>query len=91
MEAENEERPLEECLRAASEQKGTSAFVTLSLVAYCMSVFRPESEWKDRCRDFLTARDTFVLRGMGFPAPRPGAPAGGCAGGYDWQTLALWK
>ena len=69
--------PLEECLRAASEQKGTSAFVTLSLVAYCMSVFRPESEWKPRCRDFLAARDTFVLRGMGFPA--------------DWQTLALWK
>ena len=67
----------EECLKVASEQKGTSAFVTLSLVAYCMSVFRPESEWKDRCRDFLTARDAFVLRGMGFPA--------------DWQTLALWK
>ena len=77
MEEENKERPLEECLRAASEQKGTSAFVTLSLVAYCMSVFRPESEWKDRCRDFLTARDAFVLRGMGFPA--------------DWEKLALWK
>ena len=69
--------PLEESLKAASKQKGTSAFVTLSLVAYCMGVFRPESEWKNRCRDFLAARDTFVLRGMGFPS--------------DWQALALWR
>ena len=69
--------PLEECLRTASEQKGTSAFVTLSLVAYCMSVFRPESGWKTRCRDFLVARDPFILRGMGFPS--------------DWQSLAMWK
>ena len=50
---------------------------SLSLVAYCMGVFRPESEWKTRCRDFLSACDSFVITGMGFPA--------------DWQTFALWK
>ena len=31
---------------------------------------------RDRDKRY-TVRDTFVLRGMGFPA--------------DWQTLALWK
>ena len=55
----------------------TTVFSLLSLCAYCLSVVRPQSKWRDRCRALLEAADSFVLRGMGFPA--------------DWQTLALWK
>lgn len=54
-----------------------TSFTLLSLCAYCLSVIRPQSQWRLRCKRLVTSTTPFVLRGMGFPD--------------GWQDLALWK
>ena len=68
--------PFVECLDRQPRFTYTTTFTVLSLCAYCMGIIRPESKWKDRCRDLLKTATPFVLRGMGVPA--------------DWESLALW-
>ena len=55
----------------------TTVYSLLSLCAYCLSVVRPQSKWRERCRALLESADQFVLNGMGVPA--------------GWQKLALWQ
>ena len=55
----------------------TTVYSLLSLCAYCLSVVRPQSKWRDRCRALLQSADPFVLAGMGVPS--------------GWQSLALWQ
>ena len=69
--------PFVECLERQPSFNYTTTFTVLSLCAYCMGIIRPESKWKDRCRDLLKTATPFILRGMGAPA--------------DWETLALWQ
>ena len=69
--------PFVECLDRQPSFTYTTTFTVLSLCAYCMGIIRPESKWKDRCRDLLKTATPFILRGMGAPA--------------DWETLALWQ
>ena len=68
---------IEECIKAQRATSYSAVFTAVSVVAYLMSVVRPQSKWRERCRALLQSADPFVLNGMGFPA--------------DWQTLALWK
>ena len=79
------------CVVPNRETPYTTVFTALSLCAWLIRVIRPESQWTSRVKELLADYPEVPLAAMGFPAPRPGAPAGGCAGGYDWQTLALWK
>jgi len=69
--------PFVECLERQTSFNYTTTFTVLSLCAYCMGIIRPESKWKDRCRELLRTATPFILRGMGAPA--------------DWESLALWK
>ena len=69
--------PFIECLGLQPSFTYTTTFTLLSLCAYCMGIIRPESKWKNRCRDLLKTATPFILRGMGAPA--------------DWETLALWQ
>lgn len=66
-----------ECLERQPGFTYTTTFTVLSLCAYCMGIIRPESKWKERCRDLLKTATLFILRGMGAPS--------------DWESLALWK
>ena len=68
---------MEECVVAQQAANYTTAFTALSLIAYCIGVIRPESQWRVRAKSLFATATPFVLNGMGFPA--------------DWQTLALWK
>ena len=68
--------PFAECLDRQPSFTYTTTFTVLSLCAYCMSIIRPESKWKDRCRALLKTATPFILRGMGVPV--------------DWETLASW-
>ena len=69
--------PFVECLDRQQSFTYTTTFTVLSLCAYCMNIIRPESKWKDRCRDLLKTATPFILRGMCVPA--------------DWESLTLWK
>lgn len=55
----------------------TTVYSLLSLCAYCLSVVRPQSKWRERCRALLESADQFVLNGMGVPS--------------DWRKLAFWQ
>lgn len=69
--------PFVECLECQPAFTYTTTFTVLSLCAYCMGIIRPESKWKNRCRELLKTATPFVLRGMGVPA--------------GWESLTLWK
>ena len=68
--------PFIECLDRQPSFTYTTTFTVLSLCAYCMTIIRPESKWKKRCRALLTTATPFILRGMGVPT--------------GWTSLALW-
>ena len=68
---------IEECIKAQRSASYSTVFTAVSVVAYLMSVVRPQSKWRERCRALLESADPFVLTGMGVPA--------------NWQSLALWQ
>ena len=82
---------LDACFKADGANGFDSVFDILSVTRHLVKVADPSSPWLHDIASVVTGATPFMLRGMGFPAPRPEAPAGGCAGGYDWQKLALWK
>lgn len=69
--------PLHGCLISQTRKSCSSVFTALSIMAYCLQIVRPQSQWKDRCKQLILTASPFALRGMDVPA--------------SWQQLALWK
>ena len=68
--------PLHDCLIAQTRRSCASVFTALSIIAYCLQVVRPQSRWKNRCKQLLQNASAFALHGMDVPA--------------NWQQLTLW-
>lgn len=70
-------RPLHDCLVAQTRRSGSSVFTALSIIAYCLQIVRPQSQWKYRCKQLILGASQFATRGMDVPA--------------NWQQIALWQ
>ena len=70
-------QPFCECFNAQTNFAYTTTFTALSLCAYCMGIIRPESKWKNRCRDLIRSATPFIRCGMGVP--------------MNWESFALWQ
>jgi len=69
--------PLHDCLVAQTRRSCSSVFTALSIIAYCLQIVRPQSQWKSRCKQLILGASKFATRGMDVPA--------------NWQQLKLWQ
>jgi len=67
---------LDQAFQVQPSDTFTTVYSLLSLCAYCLSIVRPQSKWRERCRALLQSADAFVLNGMGVPA--------------GWHQSVLW-